>query len=52
MDSVSQLTINGETREIVDAKSRDDIAELEEKIEELQSKLEYMAGQLNIVFPD
>jgi hypothetical protein len=41
MGGVSYLTINGETREIVDSKSRDDISLL-------QAQINYLAAQLNI----
>lgn len=41
MDTVSYLTINGETREIVDAESRNDITVL-------QAQIEYMAEELNV----
>ena len=41
MSIVSSLTINDETREIADAKSREDIALL-------QAQINYIATQLNI----
>lgn len=41
MDEVSYLTINGETREIVDKTGRN-------RIELLEAQVEYIAEQLNI----
>ena len=41
MDEVSYLTINGETREIVDKAGRN-------RIELLEAQVEYIAEQLNI----
>jgi len=41
MDTVSYLTINGETREIIDRENRD-------KVELLEAQIEYLAEQLNI----
>lgn len=52
MDIVSQLTINGETREIADVQNRDDVAKVEVEIEELKNKIDYIAEQLDIVFQD
>lgn len=41
MNTVSYLTINGETREIIDRENRD-------KVELLEAQIEYLAEQLNI----
>ena len=41
MEAVSYLTINGETREIVDEENREDVALL-------KAQIEYLAEQLNV----
>ena len=48
MNEVSFLTLNDETREIVDAQGREKIALLQTEIALLQAQIEYMAQESNI----
>lgn len=48
MDTVSYLTINGETREILDSQSRDDISTLQRQVETNTANIEYLAKKLKI----
>ena len=41
MEAVSYLTINGETRKIIDEENREDVALL-------KAQIEYLAEQLNV----
>lgn len=52
MDVVSYLTINGETREIVDRDSRNEITLSQEQIEKLWNNVQYIATTLNINLPE
>ena len=46
MDTVSYLTINGETREIEDNKSREDITLLQKQVEYIAEILEIDLSQM------
>ena len=52
MDKVSYLTINGETREIVDKDCRSETTLSQEEIEKLWSNVQYIATTLNIDLPE
>lgn len=43
METVSNLTINNETREIADVQSREDIAALQEQVAINTANIEYIA---------
>lgn len=52
MDTVSNLTINNETREIADAQSREDIIALQEQVEINTANIEYIAMMTGVDLDD
>ena len=52
MNTVSNLTINNETREIADAQSREDIAVLKEQVEINTANIEYIAMMTGVDLDD
>ena len=51
MNTVAYLTINEETREIVDEDSRNRISSLENQIQKMQEDIKYIAMIMDIDLP-